>query len=234
MKRISRRAGVCAALAATGALAVTGTASAQPTFPRRPATACAPARPASRLFNQPASSATAAASGDRPAGRSPSPPRADGSSCATSTTTDAAGTASTRSSATRRQRPGQHRAVRSRRPAGQREHRRSYGSKQYRHCSTSTSCTRARLARLLNSPSGPRASPPPRSLGLDSIGTGSGQADGTTSTASQHPAERRDPQPPRQVLRRERRRPGLRAQPHDEFRSASTSTTACARPPGRS
>ena len=94
-----------------------------------------------------------------------------------------------------------------------------YGWKQYRALLDKHNLHAAGWHGSLNEADWPARVAAAKILGLDYIGTGNGQADGTSlNSYDEHAAQRRDPQPPRQVLGRERRRPGLRAQPHGRVR----------------
>ena len=180
MKGISRRTRACAALAATGALALTGTASAQDHVPgedRR--------RRADGSGQHPDSTASATSSATAAAWATTPPaltiaPAADGSSCATSTT-DRVPLEPPRRAVRllRGQRPGQHRAVRPRRPADQREHRRPVRLEAVPPAARQAQAARAGWHGSLNESQWPARVAAAKIIGLDYIGTGNGQADGT-------------------------------------------------------
>ena len=118
----------------------------------------------------------------------------------------------------RSQGPRQRRAVRPRRLPGQQRHRRSVRLEAATaRCSTSTTCTPRGWHGSMTEAAWPARVAAAKILGLDYIGTGGGYADTRASAPTTAPAHRRDPQPPRQVLGRGRRRPGLLPQPPGEF-----------------
>src|SRR5690242_18303421 len=87
MKVISRRAGACAVLAATGALALTGTASAQVTFPEKTGDGAPTGQASIQMYSHRNFVSNGSSLGANPPALTIAP-AADGSSCATSTTTE--------------------------------------------------------------------------------------------------------------------------------------------------
>jgi sugar phosphate isomerase/epimerase len=87
MRKIARRTRTCAVLAATGALALTGTASAQETFPEKTGNGVPTGQSSIQLFTHSGYISNGGGLGTAPPALTVAP-AADGSSCATATTTE--------------------------------------------------------------------------------------------------------------------------------------------------